>query len=182
MKSLRAVLCASAFLCASPAFARVILPDACGDVKAEFDVDTHKPEGLPALTDGKAMLVVIQVMDRSGGIFFGSETTRFGLDGKWIGANHGESWFAIPIEPGEHHLCGNWQGKKNAASIAFTAEAGKTYFYEATVTQEIHHAGGGTVNISSMKSGFDFQNATDDEGRFRVKAFKQSKYKPKSED
>ena len=32
-------------------------------------------------------------------------TTNFGVDGAWVGANNGNSYFSVSIEPGLHHLC-----------------------------------------------------------------------------
>jgi hypothetical protein len=61
-------------------------------------------------------------------------TTRVGLDGSWIGANNGDSYFFFSVGPGEHHLCANRQPElgvstKPIALLSFTAEAEKTYYF-----------------------------------------------------
>jgi hypothetical protein len=60
---------------------------------------------------------------------------RVGLDGNWVGANEGKSYFFFPVDPGEHNVCAEWQSgtfKKSSERIGeamhLTAEAGKTYY------------------------------------------------------
>ena len=36
-------------------------------------------------------------------------TTRMGIDGRWVGATHGNSYLFMTVDPGEHHLCASWQ-------------------------------------------------------------------------
>src|ERR1022692_4903336 len=64
-------------------------------------------------------------------------TVRVSLDGSWVGANRGASYFFFPVEPGEHHLCADWQsappsvvGRKLALSN-LGAEPGQTYYLRA---------------------------------------------------
>ena len=38
-------------------------------------------------------------------VALGNTTTRVGLDGIWVGANHGKSYFFVLVNPGDHHLC-----------------------------------------------------------------------------
>jgi hypothetical protein len=63
-----------------------------------------------------------------------------GVDGKWVGATHGNSYMAFSVDPGEHHVCASWQfgvilGKGKMASAAhFTAEPGGVYYFEVTNT------------------------------------------------
>jgi hypothetical protein len=57
------------------------------------------------------------------------------LDGTWVGANHGNSYFYLTVEPGEHHLCANWQSfvgfgaRHQSAAAHFTTEAGQSYYF-----------------------------------------------------
>ena len=65
-------------------------------------------------------------------------TTRVGLDGNWVGANTGRAYLAFEVEPGEHHLCVDWQSslerrQRLGGAAVLKAEAGKTYFYRAEV-------------------------------------------------
>jgi len=58
--------------------------------------------------------------------------------GQWIGADCLGSYVTIDIQPGEHHLCANVQGEKESpvfttALNALSAEAGKTYYFRATL-------------------------------------------------
>jgi len=60
-----------------------------------------------------------------------------GLDGQWIGATNGNSYFYFSVDPGEHHLCTNWQGfsflgkTRAAGALHFTAEPGGVYYFRA---------------------------------------------------
>ena len=62
-------------------------------------------------------------------------TTKAGLDGKWAGATHGDSYFFFTVDPGVHHLCAATQfGMSSADSqtalLHFTAVAGGVYYVE----------------------------------------------------
>jgi hypothetical protein len=70
-------------------------------------------------------------------------TTRVGLDGAWVGANRGNSYFVFLVEPGKHHLCADWLNAKSPGHMSgtsyanrlvslaeFTAEVGKEYYFE----------------------------------------------------
>jgi hypothetical protein len=65
---------------------------------------------------------------------------RVGLDGAWVGANQGKSYFYFSVDAGEHQLCTNWQSgvfKKTAmrigSAITLTAGAGKVYYFRTQV-------------------------------------------------
>lgn len=65
---------------------------------------------------------------------------RVGLDGVWVGANKGKSYFSFQVDPGDHQVCTKWQSsvfKKTAERIGsaapLTAEAGKVYFFRIQV-------------------------------------------------
>ena len=79
----------------------------CGEPKMKFEVKTEKSQH-PAQTDvGKAMVYFIE--NDSQFDSFPSPTTRMGIDGEWVGATHGNSYFSVSVDPGEHHLCASWQ-------------------------------------------------------------------------
>jgi hypothetical protein len=66
-------------------------------------------------------------------------TIRIGVDGAWVGATRSSSYFSIPLEPGEHHLCAsgalsNPKVSPETALVHFAAEAGKTYYFRTRVT------------------------------------------------
>jgi hypothetical protein len=109
----------------------------CGLNDIRFDVKTNKKLHPTAQPDpGKALVYVIgdSWFDHVA-IHVGTPPTRFGVDGKWVGANGYRSYFFFPVEPGEHRLCTSIQSilkgqvKSSTAATSFTAEAGKSYFF-----------------------------------------------------
>jgi len=150
------------------------LPDNCGDDKVQFDVRTEKHQPAPAPPQaGKAQIVFIEAMDKNLACWScGSPTSRFGMDGAWVGATQGNSYFTLDIAPGEHHLCMDWQSafgrlRQKLGMAEFTAEAGKTYYFEAKVKIKEHNYGDSN---SQVDRDLDFVQISDDEGRYRVKA------------
>ncbi len=76
--------------------------------------------------------MVYFIHDDGSGVGGGSPTSRDAIDGSWVGANQGESWFAVAVTPGEHHVCAAIQsfGIDQLAELThFSAEAGKSYFF-----------------------------------------------------
>ncbi len=113
----------------------------CGSSKAGWDVKTvrdHPPSPHPQ--DGKALVYVIQSMWDHPGIVIGGDkaTTRVGIDGAWVGANHGDSYFFFPVDPGEHSICADWQStfyaRSGLASAAdLNVQAGGIYYFRVKV-------------------------------------------------
>lgn len=175
------LLCAS-LIPAVQAFAKTILPDACGDDKVSFDVSTEKDQPPPAPpAAGKAQIVFIETLDKTWGCFTcGTPSTRFGMDGAWVGATQGKSYFTIDVAPGEHHLCVGWQSvfghlKEMVGLQSFTAEAGKVYYFEAQATLKVHNYG---ENSHETDRSLDFVQVNEDEGKYRIKASKLSTFTP----
>lgn len=119
----------------------------CGPADVQFDVKTGGTQhATPVPEAGKALLVFLQDDAK-----FGSRprpTTRFGMDGTWVGATHSNSYFYVSIDPGEHHLCANWQSRvvllgatRSTAAAHFTAEAGKAYYFRARDIAITDHSG-----------------------------------------
>jgi hypothetical protein len=88
-------------------------------------------------------------------------TVRFGIDGVWVGADNSSSYFAMPVDPGLHHLCASWQtvlrGAKSTTGVtSLTVEPDKVYYFEAKVT------------VTSEKTPvlFDVSPLDEDEGQF----------------
>ncbi|MGO8758911.1 MAG: hypothetical protein ACLQG3_12380 [Terracidiphilus sp.] len=110
------------------------LASACGPAKASFKVDLDSAEHGPMPPEaGKAMVYFIHDTGIGyGGSTIGYPTTKYGVDGSWVGAGHGDSWFAVAVAPGEHHVCTTLQSSfvdQRVELAHFTAEAGKTYFF-----------------------------------------------------
>lgn len=112
----------------------------CGPANAKFDISTAKQlPAAPAVQPGKALVYFLQ--DDLKYDWSPRPTTRFAIDGAWVGATHANSYFYVFIDPGEHHVCANWQSdttglawigpKRSTAAAGFTAEAGKIYYLRA---------------------------------------------------
>jgi hypothetical protein len=114
---------------------------ACGAKETQFDAkqDTiHHPTPQPE--PGKALVYVIEDLGQCPGCAPNSYAwstgvedalTRVGVNGAWVGANRGSSYIAFSIDPGDHHLCANWQSSLESRSHAFamagfTAQEGKS--------------------------------------------------------
>jgi hypothetical protein len=145
----------------------------CGEPKIKFEVKTEKGQR-PALTDvGKALVYFIE--NDSQFDSFPSPTTRMGIDGEWVGATHGNSYFYSSVSPGVHHLCASWQkavillqGRQTAAAH-FTAEAGGVYYFEIKNIWHREH-GAGDISLRPLDS---------DEGQLLANKFSYSTFQPK---
>jgi hypothetical protein len=144
---------------------------ACGAADARFEVNTAKARRVPAPTDaGKALVYFVEDDSAFGSI--PKPTTRAGVDGAWVGATHGNSYFYFSVDPGQHHLCASWQtavvlgqGHKTAAAH-FTAAAGEVYYFEVknAWTRDLGFAG---MSLAPLDS---------DEGELLVRKFSLSTF------
>lgn len=87
--------------------------------------------------------------------------TKVALDGGWVGANHGSSYFFFEAEPGKRHICVNWQSRLESRSRVFglanfTAEAGHVYYFRVRL-----------LFARSIYS-FDLDPINSDQGKFLV--------------
>lgn len=177
MKPAPGLLLSCALLLLAAQARATVLPDACGDDRIKFDVTTQKGQPAPAPPQpGKAQIVFIENENHMVGTFMYA-TVRFGLDGAWAGANYNNSYFAVAVDPGVHHLCASWQSslsmiKKNIDVASFTAEPGKIYYFAANVL--VTPTGDNSANID-----FNLSQLNDDQGQYRVKAWKLATSKPK---
>ena len=110
------------------------LASACGPAHIGYKVDLDRNQHGPMPPEaGKAMVYFIH----DAGIpfeklTFAYPTTKYAVDGNWVGAGHGDSWFAVAVAPGEHHVCTVLQTSfmdQRVELAQFTAEAGKSYFF-----------------------------------------------------
>ena len=149
------------------------LHDACGDDQAHFDVKTEKDAPAPAaLETGKARIVFIGRIDAPGCLGCGDFAPRIGVDGTWVGATKGNSYFVLDVAPGMHNVCADWKSlsaapRRNWGVASFTAEAGQTYFFEA----KIEPGGEGPSDPSLIRTHWvlDLKQLDDDKGWDRVK-------------
>jgi hypothetical protein len=105
---------------------------ACGPKGSHFDVKRDESQHtLVQPGPGKARVYFLQ--DIGVEPCLGScGTTKIGLDGEWVGANQGNSYFSVSVDPGEHHVCANLHPQFSPHTVAFahfTAEAGKVYYF-----------------------------------------------------
>jgi hypothetical protein len=173
MKQLIAMLSFCVCLAMSLTARCTTLPGACGDSTVQFDVKTakHQPPPAPPAA-GKAQIVFLENGNVALGPFMHA-TVRFGMDGAWVGADNGSSYFALDVAPGVHHLCANWQSSlgafnKDVGLTSFTAKQGKVYYFEANVTVE-----------SKSVVTFGLSRLNEDEGKYRVSLARLSTSKPR---
>jgi hypothetical protein len=166
------------------AHAQTAAPQAsCGPNETQFETRLSKPQSVsvqsksaqpasqPAPEAGKSLVYVVEVFDKAVGQF-GRPTVRVGVDGKWIGADKGNSYLSFSVDPGEHHVCTNWQSSwkrlsKEAAFTSFTADPGKTYYFRAHI---IEH--GGSTGASNFS--LELEPLNGDEGQYLVASSAQS--------
>ncbi len=131
---------------AIPAFAQDQSADlrkaaGCGPAEMKFSVKSNENQHAVAKPEpGKALVYVIEEERPLGNLNqIGHVTARVGLDGNWVGANHGNSYFSFAVEPGKHSICSDWQSmvksfqRMMSGAATFTAEEGKTYFFRVQV-------------------------------------------------
>ena len=130
---------------------------------AIFEVKTENGEHAAQPVAGKALVYFMQ--DDTKYFEHPRPTTRLAVDGAWVGATHSDSYFYVSVEPGEHHLCANWQGGGLQPVVAvaaahFTAKAGHSYYFRA--------------QNSSVKDGektIEFARVDSDEGQLLVNRY-----------
>jgi len=140
---------------------------ACGPESLQFDVNTGPyPPALPKPEPGNALVYVVE--DQVDPVCLRCvETARIGFDGKWVGANRLDSWLSFQVQPGEHHLCADLQGRrrlrfdpKRISVAGFKAEPGAVYYFIARVTHTAYL--GPLVDLEPMNR---------DEGEFLVSSY-----------
>ena len=143
------------------------LTQACGPEAVSFKVKLKQNPPNPAPPPpGKAQLVFIHDLGpASETLIMAYPTTKYGVDGSWAGAGHGNSWLATTIAPGEHHLCAALQSSffdSNVQLVHFTAEAGKTYYFRTRL-----------ITSRSVEL-LEFDRIDSDQGEFLISNFPRS--------
>ena len=155
----------------------------CGPANIKFDVKLNKAEHqLLEPRPGKARVYIIEVFQKPPGEIGGTPTIRVGLNGKWVGANRGTSYFSFLVDPGEHRVCANWQSLQRQLShqhavTNFVAEPGKTYFFKVQTHFELSNSG---LSIPNEVWSFDLKPITAEEGENFISASPLSISRPKS--
>ena len=126
----------------------------CGPQDAKFEVKSDESQHpTPTPEDGKALIYVVAD---------GHLTTIFGFDEKWVGAVNGGSYFFVPIDPGEHHVCAMLQSfhpdrsRPRVSVHSLKAEPGGIYYFR--------------TRLAGISTGFVLQldQLDSDEGRWFV--------------
>jgi hypothetical protein len=174
-----------------------VWPDACGKENAQFKVKTEKNAAVPIVADPEKATIVF--VESTKGPFGTAPTARFGVDGAWVGADHGLSYFVVTVPPGKHHLCASRQSgvqaeKEDVGIAEVSAAAGEVYYYEFKIVRtEVGYrtrgdgggagAGGLLPSNPNMTArdlptidSVEFTLLNEDEGRNRIKAAPVSKF------
>ena len=144
--------------------AQVVGPG-CGDKKIKWDVTTDRSKHPIATPEpGKALVYFLQ--DDANYQSALRPTTRFGLNGSWVGATQANAYFYVSVDPGEQHLCASWQlslsGGHTAAADHFLAEADKSYFF---VVRDLY------INADHGPASMKLELINSDEGQLLISKF-----------
>ena len=164
MKTIAAVLLLSCYALGQNKTAVAAAEAACGPRDVNFEVKADASQHpTPTPENGKALIFVVQE-DRI--------TSRFGVDGKWVGANYGRTYFFVPIDPGQHHLCAiGRSGVARWVSLRqLRAEAGMTYYLVPHIVGEAVYA---------IDAKFELSQVDPDQGKALVAKAKFSTSHPK---
>lgn len=156
MKAVAVALLFGAFVYAQDSSSTFNPAPGCGSAAIKFDVKTDKSRhALAQPSPGQAMVYFVE--DDSEFESTPKPTTRIGVDGTWVGANHGNSYFSFTVAPGMHHLCASWQSltvigaHDTRAAAHFTAEAGQVYYFRVK-NQWLREHGETHVDLSPLDS------------------------------
>ena len=142
---------------------------ACGPWNVSFNVALDQSLHTPAQpAPGWALVYVIH--DAGTSSLFAYPTTKLGVDGKWVGANHGDSFLSFSVEPGEHHLCTTLQSSivdDRVEMAHFTAEAGKVYYFRTRLV------------LSKSVDLLEMQPVDSDQGKCLIESYPRSVSTPK---
>jgi hypothetical protein len=161
---------------------------ACGSENIQYEVKNEKREkpakgeksdgsnpGVAEAASERAEIFVIENLRAS--CLLCDTTTRIAMDGTWVGATKGNSYFSFPADAGEHHLCAELQSgavtPETTSLAGFTADGGKTYYFRVRLTDMNNSAKGG------VDWGVDFEPIDSDEGQFLVSSYEMSSSHPK---
>ncbi len=103
---------------------------ACGSEHDKFQFKLQSGNAPAQPEPGKALLFLIEKDTTP----YVTPTASIDMDGKWVGATHGISYFYLTVEPGVHHLCstvkyGGFRGMGRSMAH-LNAEAGNVYYFE----------------------------------------------------
>ncbi len=112
---------------------------ACGPDNVMFDMKTNDDaDAVAQPATGKALVYVIGEGPNGFACRGCGIVARVGVNGAWVGAINGASHLSFPVDPGDQHLCVNWQsvfsGRSGYVALGnLNAEAGKVYYFRMRV-------------------------------------------------
>ena len=138
-----ALLLTSSAFGQSPNTADLRTAAGCGPAKAHIDVKIDKKQHAAVQSEpGKALVFVVTEYESDPRLqVIGHITTRVGLDGNWVGANHQGSAFSFTVEPGAHRICSDLQSsvprttRKLSSASDLLAEPGVSYYYRVVLSE-----------------------------------------------
>ncbi len=156
------------------------LPAACGPKNVSFHVQLDESQHPLAKPEtGMAMVYFIQDNGMGYGIgnfLYQHFTLKIGMDGAWVGAYKKNSYFAVSVVPGEHHVCANVQSNLSVGHLQslahFTAAPGKVYYFH---TQFL---GGEFISRYPFPEYVSFNQIDSDEGKYLIATYPLSLSKP----
>lgn len=154
-----------------PALAQNVPPNpaACGPANVSFKVNVDASQHTsPAPEPGKARIYFIH--DAGTGWEVGYPTVKVAVDGTWVGANHGNSYFSISVDPGEHHLCTTLQSslvEQRVELAHFTATADAVQYYRTRLVL--------TRNVELL----ELESIDEDQGKYLIATFPLAIARPK---
>jgi hypothetical protein len=99
----------------------------CGPDGVKFPTVTDSTQHpTPTAPSDKALIYIVRPSNAAGRI-----QTRLAVDGSWVGANYGNNYFFLTLDPGEHHFCSQAEDRN---VLSLNLQAGKTYYLVQTVT------------------------------------------------
>jgi hypothetical protein len=159
---------ASAFAQNAPAG----MASACGPDNINFKVKLkNKDHSTAQPSPGKALIYFIH--DAGTSVVIGYPTTKMGVDGAWVDANHSNSYFFVSVDPGEHHMCADLQTSlywDRTEFAHFSAEAGKVYYYRTRL-----------VTSRSVEL-LELDPIDSDQGKYLIASYPLSASTPKKEE
>lgn len=146
----------------------------CGPRDVTLDVRLKDGAGSPSPESAGEESLVYVVQDVQEQVPANSSLiTRFGVDGRWVGANQGRSYIRLKLRPGTHHLCvsGQWTKLRSENSIALRRimmNSGQVYYVRVRL---LYPAEGG-ISLG-------LETVDEDEGKFLVDSSAYSESHPK---
>jgi len=139
----------SAFAQNAPSATGTAAAPGCGPADFSFAVKSDgSSHPVTQPEPGKALVYFLQ--DDKVFVSRPRPTVKWGMDGNRVGATQADNYFYLSVDPGEHHLCTEWESamlinaRSQSAAAHFTAKAGQIYYFRA---QDFYGRESGAANM-----------------------------------